>query len=53
MNQENGILIRVNCTIEYRNSCAWRDRAVALSESGRFVEALQAYDYFLELYPDD
>ena len=53
MSKDNVIFIRENNSVEYGDSDAWCDRAAALSELGRFEEALQANDKALELYPDD
>jgi len=53
MTKDNVIFIRENCSVEYGDSDAWCDRGIALSELGRFDEALQVYDKAIELYPDD
>ena len=53
MNKNDVTFIRENHSAEYDESEAWCERATALCDSGRYEEALQAYDKALELNPDD
>ena len=52
MNKDDVTFIRENRSVEYGDSDDWCDRATALCDSGRYEEALQAYEKALELSPD-